>query len=138
MQNLSTAAWLIQEGKIQSTAWFCAYTGHEKLQSFSLAKLGKKGEFTLKPSFFAFVLCQHFTGNISLLKERSGVTRVVVDNKAHIVWVEGEKAVRVPTYDAKTVLTPTGVETLSSNDFIDLHPPSSPRQCTGETKILLF
>ncbi len=111
IQNLATAAYLEKQGKIELSAWYCAYAGpnNENALSFSTLK-----EFKSKPGLFAFLLCQRLlVGEIDLVKKPLGLVEVNVSNQgrpsACFVWNEGkEKIVVPPKPGCHQIWTPTG------------------------------
>lgn len=140
VQNLATAAYLENKGKIDLSAWYCAYSGpnNEHALSFSTTK-----EFQAKPGLFAFLLCQRLLrGEIELKKTPSGLVEVTVSNRgrptACFVWNEGEGVIVVPPKPGcRQVWTPAG-EKLSPYFPIVLYPSSNPSVFPGDTAIFVF
>lgn len=140
VQNLATTAYLEKQGKIDLSAWYCAYSGpdNEHALSYSTAK-----EFIPKPGLFAFLLCQHLlSGEIDLVKNPSGLVEVNVSNKgrstACFAWNEGERVTVVsPKPGCRQVWKPGG-EKLFPFFPIVLYPSSNPSVFPGDTAIFTF
>lgn len=132
IQNLATAAYLEKQGKIELSAWYCAYAGpnNENALSFSTLK-----EFKPKPGLFAFLLCQRLLiGEIDRVKNPLGLVEVNVSNQgrpsACFVWNEGEREITVPPKPGcRQVWTPTGEK---------LSPSLKLSVCPGDTLIFIF
>lgn len=139
IQNLATAAYLEKQGKIELSAWYCAYAGpnNENALSFSTLK-----EFKSKPGLFAFLLCQRLlVGEIDLVKNPSGLVEIAVSNQGRLlacfVWNEGKKRIVVPPKPGcRQVWKPTG-EKLSSYYPLVLYPSYRPTVCAGDTLIFI-
>lgn len=141
VQLLSTCAHLIQEGKIESAAWFCGYTDDPKLQEHCLIT-SKNDVKEVRPAFFAYVLCQHLlTGRISMQEDSNHIVRATSVNektKVMVVWNNGNTPVPFSAPKAE-IWTPTGVRyQLSRPTTLTLQPSSDPRLCSGEALILIF
>jgi len=132
IQNLATAAYLEKQGKIELSAWYCAYAGpnNENALSFSTLK-----EFKSKPGLFAFLLCQRLlVGEINLVKNPSGLVEVNVSNQGRLltcfVWNEGEKKITfLPKRGCRQVWKPIG-EKLFPSLRLSVFP--------GDTLIFIF